>query len=195
MPKKKTKKKATKKVFKAAAKKKTKKVSKPRQPSTTTHTEKLLDILKCGNVVEDLASEMGDWRDSLESNSMEHLPKYEEVSEAADTLENAGQEIETTVDELSTALEGLGELNGVSVDTIEISYTERSRRGSPRWLRRDNAIASLQAAVDYIENALAAQREQDKIDNEALDSVEEHTQSLAEHLDEIENVEFPGMFG
>jgi hypothetical protein len=178
-----------KKAPKAASKKKTsKKVSKPR---TTTHKEKLLDALKCGNVVEDLASEMGDWRDNLESNSMEHLPKYEEVSEAADTLENAGQEIESSVDELRAALEEIKELNGEIVGSIEISYTEHSRRGSPRWLRRDNAVAPLRAAVDYIENALI-DGEQSK--NEALDNIEELTASLADRLDEIEGVEFPGMF-
>jgi len=56
--------------------------------------------------IEALKEEIEEWRDNLESNSMDHLPKYEEVSEAADNLDSAWGEIEDAKRELEEALEG-----------------------------------------------------------------------------------------
>ncbi len=45
--------------------------------------------------VEGLKEEINEWKDSLEGNGMEHLPKYEEVSECADALDSANDTLES----------------------------------------------------------------------------------------------------
>lgn len=52
--------------------------------------------------IDNLKSEMESWRDNLDGANMSHLPKYDQVSECADVLDNA----------LST-------LEGLSIDGFE----------------------------------------------------------------------------
>jgi hypothetical protein len=59
--------------------------------------------------LESLKDEMGSWRDNMSGANMEHLPKYEEVSEAADSLDNIESEAPTitSVDEIEEAADEL----------------------------------------------------------------------------------------
>lgn len=69
----------------------------------------LLSVLEdAGSSIEELRDEITEWRDNLSSGNMEHLPKYEEVSECADTLESAEAEavLSKLVDALTDASEG-----------------------------------------------------------------------------------------
>lgn len=64
------------------------------------------DALGYGPEIAALAEEMGEWRDNLEEK-LSHTDKYERVSEAADTLENA--DVESLCDTLVEALRALSE--------------------------------------------------------------------------------------
>jgi hypothetical protein len=69
-----------------------------------TLTATALEALDNGrSEVEQLTEEMTEWRENLESNDMSHLPKYDEVSETAETLEISG--LDEAARELETALE------------------------------------------------------------------------------------------
>lgn len=61
-------------------------------------------IDQCACTIEELAEEMGSWRDGMEEK-LSHTEKYERVSEAADALENS--EVRSAVDSVESAIEEL----------------------------------------------------------------------------------------
>ncbi|MCJ7816693.1 MAG: hypothetical protein MUP55_02440, partial [Candidatus Aenigmarchaeota archaeon] len=82
--------------------------------------KKTLENLNWGEI-ESLAEEMGSWRDNMQGTNLEMTSKYEAVSDAADTLENAVSDLEglggpdwenTNHEELADELEEIA-------DTIE----------------------------------------------------------------------------
>lgn len=176
---------------------------------TSSHESTIKEILDCGNVLEDLHSQMEEWRENLEGNNMEHLPKYEEVSEAADALENAGSEIETYASDLSSALEKCGDLLEETVSyTLMTPYKGRSE---PRWMQCANALSALQAVVAFLQdenNLVKLDEDGEPITKKGEDGeeinvlwtdevqdLEDNVGSLSDALEEAEAVEFPGMFG
>jgi hypothetical protein len=102
--------------------------------------------------VEDLRQEMEEWQQSLESNGMEHLPKYEEVEEAVTLLEQAVGE-----------LEELNELVGDLSDEIKnkpIYYTYDTRRkAGARWGRLSNGQVMARTALRSLAHSLAQAQE------------------------------------
>lgn len=94
--------------------------------------------------IEGLKDEMDEWKSNMESNSMEHMPKYDEVSECYDALEQVYDKLEEV---------DLGELPDGAGDR-QITYTVMSpygRKGEPRWMRLANAEAMISAAKDGLE--------------------------------------------
>ena len=96
--------------------------------------------------IEELKDEMVEWQENMESADMEHLPKYDEVNEAAETLENA--DLENAVEQLVEALsekdpEALEEQVSVTL------FTPYSRPPS-RATRLEMALAPARAAVDKV---------------------------------------------
>ena len=71
-----------------------------------TYTSQIDDLLSsAGSEAEELRDEMSNWRDSLEDH-FSGTDKYQSVSDAADTIENA--DLTMQVDELTSALEAAG---------------------------------------------------------------------------------------
>ena len=179
-----------------------------RKHKNVSHTDTIRDILGSGNVLEDLHSQMEEWQSNMEGNNMEHLPKYEEVQTATDALDNAGTEIESNAERLSSELEKCGEILDQTVSYIlMVPY---KGRGEPRWMQCANAIASLQAAVEYLDdedNLVKLDDEGEPVtrteDGEEVnvlwsdenDDITSYRDSLRDALEEAEQVEFPGMFG
>ena len=86
--------------------------------------------------ISELKDEMDEWKSNLESNNMEHLPKYDEVGEAYNALETATE-----------ALEGL-EVPEFLQD-LEANHTRDTRTSAnSRAGRLDNALRALTAAQD-----------------------------------------------
>lgn len=176
-----------------------------------TNEETIADILGCGNVLEDLTNEMSEWRDNLESSEMTHLPKFDEVSEAAETLENAGSEIEQAASNLADTLEKAGAQELLSAKVSYTTMIPYKGRGNPRWMQRDNALAALMAVTEYLEDDENVVKHDDNgepimttdDDGEEIavlwtdehDDIESYRSELSDAIEEATNVEFPGMFG
>lgn len=127
------------------------------------------------SATEELMSELEQWRDNMDDNSMDHLPKYEEVSEVAESLSCAVDTLD--VDDL------VGELGGFNVEATTVTWEEMrpyGKRSPSRSLRRDNVVSMVDAVVEKFEDQI-----------EALNTAKE---SLEAFKSEIENVEFPGLY-
>ena len=147
--------------------------------------------------IEALNEEIGEWRDNMESASMEHLPKYEEVSECAEALE-AGQ------DSLEAA--DLSEL-GDKIENLPVKTTQDTRKkAGSRAGRLGNATVLLQAAMEVLEEFTHKDVSFDEAGGPTTEKAIEAAEDLAEEvtaaaqeiqnaLDELENASFPGMFG
>jgi chromosome segregation ATPase len=157
--------------------------------------------------IEGLKDEMEEWASNLESNNMEHLPKYEEVNEAKDQLETAvdtlqGLEVPEHLEDLDARY------------TIDTRTSAQSRSG-----RLDNAMNALNAAKDAAQawldehEALEATDTEDPdelADLEAKDEVvtqemadedaaqveatEQFVNDLESAIGDAEGVSFPGMY-
>jgi hypothetical protein len=157
--------------------------------------------------VESLKEEIGEWKDNLEGNNMEHLPKYEEVSECADTMESA----------LDT-LEGIDFPECLS--DVPVNYTQDTRQSAQsRNGRLSNALSALYASKEAGEAWLEENPELELVDlserdeedqeldegesddQQAVDAresdrsaVEEFINEMDNAIGELENVSFPGMY-
>ncbi len=138
--------------------------------------------------VEQLASEMGEWRDGLEEK-FSSTEKYQRVSDAADALESHQEP--PNVDEA---------LRGIEVQFSE-TVKRKSRSGPSRDVRLGNAVSRLNACVDALQGRLdeheeAADGDPGKLPDDAVNTLEELRDALQEAVDELDGgVEFPGMFG
>jgi hypothetical protein len=169
--------------------------------------------------VESLKDEMEEWSGNMEGANMEHLPKFEEVTEAKDALENA-----------------LNTLEGIEVPEFlegeDASYTNdtRTRESRTRGVRLQNALNALDAAKACAQNWLdendeleltEAQpideddppaededgdaedpvAEEDVVTQEMVDeryeqreAAEQFINEMDDAMGELENVSFPGMY-
>lgn len=110
--------------------------------------------------LQELADEMRTWADNMEGTGLENTQKYYDVSEVADALEGIADCID-----IPEAYAG-----------VEIEVSIAAKRGQPRWLRRDNALACLQAAHDYLSDAA------DNLRHEAQEAYYEASVSQVEFL-------------
>lgn len=153
--------------------------------------------------VRGLQEEMSSWKENLEGNNMEHLPKYDEVSECADVLETVADELE-----------------GIDfpevIQDIEVKYTQDTRQSAQsRAGRLDNALNCLTAAISAAEewmqdnpeltlfegedgeepgdDEVATQEEVDEREEQRT-SIQEWLDDAQQQVDELQNVGFPGMY-
>lgn len=125
--------------------------------------------------VESLASEMSEWRDSLEE-SFSHTEKYSQVSEAADLLESATDP----------------SLDLPQADVVWTEYVPRRKRRNPsRASRLGNATSALNASVEVLRGL----SEEEGITEEQSQEYNEFAEEIEGLAGELELVEFPGMFG
>jgi len=139
---------------------------------------------------ESLREEICDWRDNMEGNGMENVPKFEEVSEAAELLESG-------VDALDSVF--LSDLGSV-VEDLSVTTTQDTRRkASSRAHRAGNAIALLYAVKDELETFAGLDVTFESEAKEKAEELAEAVQAAADEIgiaiDEFENVTYPGMFG
>lgn len=159
------------------------------------------------SVIEELHSEMDEWASSLEGNNMEHLPKYEEVDEARNTLDGPKDELQSI--DLPEEIAG-----------VEVKYTQDTRRSAgSRSGRLNNAMDELRAAEAGLEQWLEDNPEleanegepvevdeedgpqeelvtQDEADarDELREKAQEALDTIQNQLSELEGVNFPGMY-
>lgn len=133
--------------------------------------------------IQDLHDEMESWADNMESNNMEHLPKFEQVTECRDALE---QVLNDTMPDVSSAV--IKDLLEVKVSYFE--HPGKGKKGPSRATRRDNAVAALEAVIEHVtawEDGLPK--------GQVLPSEAEDLRSVLGDLkDGAEAIDFPGMF-
>lgn len=158
-------------------------------PRTTT-AEAAFEDAKAD--IESLYEEMNEWAENMESNSMEGLPKYEEVCEARESLEQAKDSLEGV--DFSSLPDALRE--------AEVSYTEArpyGRKPEPRWMRLSNCVSMLHAAKDAVtaaEEAEMANEGQSDEEHDQIEDIDFETagNAIDEAINYAEQVSFPGMY-
>lgn len=149
-----------------------KKVKRARVPRYTTTEMTVADaVSNAYGEFQSLRDEISDWASNMEGANMEHLPKYEEVSEARDNLENFA-------DNEPDVPEGLQEL--------KVTVTE-DRKARSRAARMSNAVAHLQAVIDLC-------NDEEAIPENLKEDAEQFASDLDSEVSEAENVSFPGMY-
>jgi hypothetical protein len=122
--------------------------------------------------IETLAEEMREQVDNMEGTPAENLPKFEVVSEAADTLEN----VNTTPDVPS------------HIEAREIEYfysvNKNKRQGPSRVVRLSNACEALRQIIEHLDT-----------EGEKDDALRDFSSELQDTIDNVEGVEFPSFRG
>lgn len=140
--------------------------------------------------IEELKQEMEDWKSSLEDNEMEQLPKYEEVETCYDVLEDCYNEIEEIISTLENC-EALAELLAAPVTySNDDTY---GRKSQPRWMRCSNVASALSAAKEALEEGFNVDTFEG-LNEDELEDMKGHVEELGSKIDELEQVEFPGMY-
>lgn len=168
-----------------------------RAPKTheTTVAEALTDA---ASIVSTLQEEMTDWRDNMAGANMDHLPKYEQVEQAADALENS--DIEMRSEALWRALEALkgdSEIDpfpgATELATETFSVVLCTKKRPSRADRLGDAMCQIEAALGLIDTSIETHEASDEHDK--LSDLVAARDEMRETLDELQGVEFPGMFG
>lgn len=145
--------------------------------------------------LQSLRDEMREWADNLENGNLGHTDRGQRVAEAADALDNVADD--------EPEME-LGEFDP------QITYAEQinRRKGKPasRSVRCSNASSMLGAVIEALETEMEKLEEgEDDVDlkeeaeGDDKDDPKEKLEELRDHLqntvDEIDGIEFPGMYG
>lgn len=91
-----------------------------------SHFASEIENLDMGEL-ETLRDEMTEWRDNMDGTGLENTSKFQEVSDAADTLENQVDELSSLnfdVDVRDNSLEEVSDAMGEAIDTIESALGE-----------------------------------------------------------------------
>lgn len=180
-----------------AARKLNRKPSYKHEPKTGRVEDAILNAMS--ELTEELGGEMRDWYDSM-PDPIRDSSKGDSVNEVADALEGLDQP----------------DLDGLPKEVLDIqaTWTEarkvRGKQKTPsRNVRRDNASAKIGAARDalrdwcdeqesQLEEAAAGagvEEEEGKEHEELIERVRDLADKLDEMTDEIDGLDFPGMFG
>ncbi len=154
------------------------KPKKPRKRYKTVQCEAALDEVLDAAELESLRDEMTDWRDNMEGTGLENTDKFEQVSEAADILEEQVYVLSDAIDSLN--LSGHGDLANAAVKWAE--QHPYGKRAWPRWLRHSTAVPQLTAALAVLAEA------------DGADKYAEQRNDIETAIDELNTVEYPTMF-
>jgi hypothetical protein len=134
--------------------------------------------------LQSLCEEMTEWRDNLESANMSHMPKFDEVSEVCDVLEQCADEPSIPAP-----------LPAGLVDEVTYSTLQRYARSMSRATRCDIALAGMRAAAEHLQSFL-----DDHDDDHACwegcerSDWEQYVEEITNIVDECEGISFPGMY-
>lgn len=140
---------------------------------------------------ESLRDEMTEWRDNMESNNMENVPKFDEVQQAAESME--AQELPGEVPE---ALAAIPVAVSPEVLLLTARHRHRKERTGRGWRHSEN-LGILEAVKDTLREHIEKLQEKDNpTDEEAelITDAEDFLQEIETYTDEVESVDFPGMF-
>lgn len=142
--------------------------------------------------IEDLAGEMREWAENLESGNLDHTEKAQRVSEAADALE--ALDVPEPDDEFQITDTLKLELSAEQM-TFDFTPMKRKRGYLSRRNRAAEAANLLESAAGAIRNHIEndySDADDDDLDFSALEQLADELESVAS---ELQDVEFPGMYG
>ena len=147
-------------------------------------TTKLWDaVCNAHGDLECLRDEVEEWRSGMEGTGLESTGKYS-------MLEEAGQQLETAIDNLDEVISG--DCPSVLED-ISITYHEERRKSMSRARRLGNCTRQIDIAYDGV-LMIAGDLDAEGSDEEMSDRLTVIRDALEAAQSEIESVEFPGMF-
>jgi len=157
---------------------------------------KLDEILSYYTDIDDLKDEMQEWADNM-PESLQSSDKYDQVSQAADTLDTAHSELEETCEGIRKLLENVPVVEDEQgMLELNVSYYEQKMYkgySMPRWIRLCNPVAAMKAVLDlldtYKDGILPYLNEEDK------GALTDYAQRASSALDDLQGVEFPTMYG
>lgn len=164
------------------------------------------EILNTYSDIEELKDEMEEWRDNM-PEGLQSSDKYSQVGEVADTLGNAASTLEESCNQIWLILEKLPEVPrpgiqyGVRILDTPIKYTEyKMYKGysTPRRVRLANPCAALEAAMQFVESLLEVfdkDKDMKELPKGLVEELEYHKGQIDNALSDLQNVEFPSMFG
>lgn len=129
---------------------------------------------------ESLRDEMEEWKDSLEGTNFERSDKFERISEAYETLNDNCESPDVS-----------DWLGAFEVEWAEGRKKSIKRRGPSRAARLGNAVQALNAAIDVLREI----EEDEELPQDKRDEARELANDIEGKKDELDGVEFPGMFG
>ena len=135
--------------------------------------------------IENLKDELQEWMDSLSSNNMEHMPKYEELSEAVDMLENAINNDPSIPDNLLPGMEN-----------FEYHWQEKApyKGAQSRSDRCSAAVSDLNNVMSYLEDKISEAHALEDADLDLIGEWKQYVNDIQMIIDEAEQVSFPGMY-
>ena len=151
-------------------------------------SSKLDDILDEFQNISELSEEMVEWRDKI-PDSLQGSDKYSRVDDAANLLDDGARALEEFSDNIKPALDGIPGI----LDT-EIKYTMHMMyKGyqEPRWVRLANALAAFEAAAQFITDSVNSWN----LGDTELENVKAYLSGADDAISDLQQVEFPSMFG
>ena len=156
----------------------------------------LLDV----GELQSLKEEIEEWRDNLSNANMEHLPKFEELSECYDTLESTLDDLEGQLNEVTELIEklevtGVDKLQDFCFSILPVK-AGRARRAAAAQDEISQGLETLKSALEQYqanyEDLPDTEKKEGRSDDiqEALDKIDE----AIEKLSELDDVNFPGMY-
>lgn len=158
--------------------------------------------------IEALRDKITEWKENLEGNNMEHLPKYDEVSKCADQLETACDRlvdcevpdfIEIVIAFAQDTCQSAGSRSGRMSNALSALYAAKD--AAEAWLGENEELEvtdlddlddeerlEAQEADDYVSQEMADERAEQR------EKAEEFVNILEEAIIEAEGASFPGMF-
>lgn len=146
--------------------------------------DKLSEILVYYSDIRELRDEMEEWRDRIPA-----LDKYNQVDNAANTLESGHSDLEDACDNIKKILQKFP-----SVLETDVPYTEHKMYkgySKPRWVRLANPVAAIEAAASFLEQAIPAEG----MSEHDVEEVKQYLVRIDSAVSDLNKVEFPSMFG
>jgi len=131
--------------------------------------------------IEGLKDEMEEWKESLEGANLEHLPKYEEVEQAVECLDQATQE------DFSDTIKVIEDRFDEQLGTIETIVMHPRRRYATRAIRLALAVGPAEQVIETIEAKLDE-------DNQADAEFQVQLDEIKDALESANEVDFPSMY-
>lgn len=137
--------------------------------------------------LEGLREEMTTWRDNMSSTTAANTTKFQTVEETADALENM---------DLEQTPEGNIPENLMDIEAEWPELVVRSGRAGPsRSTRASNACNRISVAIEVLEGITkAAEATSHELATEEREQIEAYIEELEQLVDEVGNLEFPGMY-